>query len=64
MTTRLNRGDNFEMYRNIESLRCVPGANIVSLVSCTTKTNKLSYTKKKIPDLSLLEAKGWGGGIG
>ena len=62
MTTRLNHGDHFEMYRNIESLCCVPGANIVLLVSCTSKTNSVTE-RKKLPNLSLLEAEDGKGGI-
>ena len=33
-------GDCFEMYRNIKSLCCVPGTNLVLLVNYTSKTNK------------------------
>ena len=41
MVTRLNHDDHFEMYRNIQSLRCVPGTNIVVYINYTSKTNKL-----------------------
>ena len=34
-------GDHFEMYRNIESLCCVPETNIVLQVSYISRTNKL-----------------------
>ena len=38
--------DHFEMYRNIESLCCVPGINIVLLVNYTSKTDKSKQTKQ------------------
>ena len=58
MVTRLNHDDHFEMYRNIQSLRCVPGTNIVVYINYTSKTNKLI---EKRPDLGLPEV-GVGGG--
>ena len=38
--------DHFEMYRNIESLCCVPGTNIVLQISYTSKTNKQTHRKR------------------
>ena len=39
------RGDDFEVYKNIESLCCVTGTNIVLQVY-TSKTNKQSHRKR------------------
>ena len=54
-------GDRYEMYRNIESLCCAPGTNIVLQVNYTSKTNKQTNSQKKRSDLWLPEAEGGGG---
>ena len=43
---RIYHGDHFKMYRDIESLCCVPGTNIVLQVNYTSKTNK--FIEKEI----------------
>ena len=53
-----NNGDHFEMYRNIESLCCVPETNRVLYISYTSKTN----SQNKISDLWLPEVGGGGKG--
>ena len=45
MVTR-HHGDHLEMYRNIESLCCASGTNIVLEVSYSSKTNKYTYRKR------------------
>ena len=39
-------GDNFKMYRNIKSLFCAPGTNIVLWINYTSKTNKQAHSKR------------------
>ena len=39
-------GDHFEVYRNIESLCCIPGSNMVLQVNYASKTNK--FIEKEI----------------
>ena len=43
---RIYHGDHFKMYRDIESLCCVPGTNIVLQVNYTSK-NKQIHRKIK-----------------
>ena len=51
-------GDHFEMYRNIESLCGIPGANIVLQVNYTSKTNKQTHRKRD----QICGYQRWGGG--
>ena len=37
-------GDHFVTYRNIKSHCCVPGANTVLQINCTSKPNKHVHT--------------------
>ena len=39
-------GDHFEMHRNIESLFCAPGSNIVLQDNYTSKTNTQTQRKR------------------
>ena len=59
-------GDYFEMYRNIESLCCTTGTNIVLQVNYTSKANK--YTRKPVEkEIRFVVTRGRGGvegGIG
>ena len=50
-------GHHFKMYRNIESLCCVTGANIVLQVSFTSETNKQKKAQKNKSDMQLLDAR-------
>ena len=53
-------GDHFEMYRNIESLLCAPGNNIVLQVNYTSITNKQKHShRKRDHNLWLPEVRGW-----
>ena len=38
-------GDHFEIYRNIKSLCCTTGTNIVLWFNYTSKTNKQTYNQ-------------------
>ena len=55
------------MYRNNESLCCVPETKIVWYINiCQRQTNKYKISQKKRSDLWQPEVRGWeeGGGIG
>ena len=53
----IQHGNNFEMYRNIVSLCCVPGINIELQVNYTSKISKQTNSQKKRSE----EAGVWGG---
>ena len=50
-------GDHFVMYRNIKSLCCAPGADVVLQVNYTSKTKETNSERKR-SDLWLPEARG------
>ena len=54
--------DNFEMYRNIKNLCCIPGTTTVLWVNRTSKTNKQinSPIEKKIRFVFTRGEEGWG----
>ena len=45
-SNRAYRGDSLETRRNIESLCCVTGTNIVLSANYTSKTNKQGHRKR------------------
>ena len=55
------RGDHFVLYRNMESLCCAPGTNIVLQVNYTS-TNKTKKTYRKRYQICVKQMQGVEGG--
>ena len=57
---QISCGDHFVMYRNIKSLCCAPGTNMVFQATFQKQTSEQTISQKKRSDLQFPEAGGRG----